>query len=285
MTISCSSSFSPSISAWTRTLVRSSVGFSRRSAISSPQRLKSSGMSRSITDSMPSGFRSGSLAPSIEFMSRAHMMSSSGGIPMKLPITRETTGWATSATRSQVSLPSSRSSTPIVISRIASSCSAIRFGVNPRWKSILRRSCFGGSMPMNIERISSTGMTGSVIVVMPPRSEEYVCQSMLTVRTSSAVVIDQKPGSPGNSLIASDRCTGHSPRIRLKSSYGGPSPQCSRSRRSISSTGVFSDVSMPPVSSLVVLKSPEELAGLERRHPVPVLAGQRLGQGERPLLV
>ena len=37
-----------------------------------------------------------------------------------------------------------------VISRISSSCSAIRFGVKPRWKSALRRSCFGGSMPMNI---------------------------------------------------------------------------------------------------------------------------------------
>jgi len=40
ITISCSSSFWPSTSAWTRTLVRSSVGFSRRSAIIAPQRLK-----------------------------------------------------------------------------------------------------------------------------------------------------------------------------------------------------------------------------------------------------
>ncbi len=49
MTISCSSSFSPSISAWTSTLVRSSVGRSRRSAISAAQRAKISGTSRSIT--------------------------------------------------------------------------------------------------------------------------------------------------------------------------------------------------------------------------------------------
>ena len=40
ITISCSSSFWPSTSAWTRTLVRSSVGFSRRSAIIAPQRAK-----------------------------------------------------------------------------------------------------------------------------------------------------------------------------------------------------------------------------------------------------
>ena len=54
---------------------------------------------------------------------------------MKLPITRETAGWATSVTRSQVSRPSSRSSTPMTISRIASSWAAIRFGVKPAWKS------------------------------------------------------------------------------------------------------------------------------------------------------
>ena len=45
ITISCSSSFSPSTSACTSTLVRSSVGFSRRSAISSRQRSKISGTS------------------------------------------------------------------------------------------------------------------------------------------------------------------------------------------------------------------------------------------------
>ena len=41
-----------------------------------------------------------------------------GGMPMKLPITRETTGWATSSTRSQVSRPASPSRTPTVIARI-----------------------------------------------------------------------------------------------------------------------------------------------------------------------
>ena len=105
ITISCSSSFSPSTSAWTSTLVRSSVGFSRRSAISLLQRSKISGTSRSMTVWTPSGLRSGSPAPSVVFISRAQISSSSGGMPMKLPITRETTGWATSLTRSQVSRP------------------------------------------------------------------------------------------------------------------------------------------------------------------------------------
>ena len=90
---------------------------------------------------------------------------------MKLPITRETAGWATSVTRSQVSRPSSRSRTSTTISRIASSWSAIRFGVKPAWKSALIRSCLGGSMPMNIARISSSGKI-AVIAVMPPSSEE-----------------------------------------------------------------------------------------------------------------
>ena len=53
----------PSTSAWTRTLVRSSVGFSRRSAISLRQRSKISGTVFSTTPSTPSGLRSGSLAP------------------------------------------------------------------------------------------------------------------------------------------------------------------------------------------------------------------------------
>ena len=171
MTISCSASRSPSISAWTSTLVRSSVGRSRRSAISRPQRSKISGTSRFITVSTPSGLRSGSPAPRVVFISRAQISSSSGGIPMKLPITRETTGCATSVTRSQVSRPSTRSRTWVVIARISSSCSAIRFGVNPRWNSAFRRSCFGGSMPMNIAWMSSSGMIASVSAVTPPADE------------------------------------------------------------------------------------------------------------------
>src|SRR4051812_43183484 len=148
MTISCSSSWCPSTSAWTSTLVRSSVGFSRRSSMSFLQRSKISGTSLAMTPSTPSGLRSGSPAPSVEFMSRAQTASSSGGMPMKLPITRATTGWATSSTRSHESRPSRRSSTVVAISRISSSWSAMRFGVKPAWKSALTRSCFGGAHPL-----------------------------------------------------------------------------------------------------------------------------------------
>ncbi len=108
----------------------------------------------------------------IAFISFAQASSSSGVVPMKLPITRVTTGWATSGTRSQVSRPSRRSSTPTVISRIWSSWSAIRFGVKPRWKSCFRRSCLGGSIPMNIAWTSSSGRTEWVSAVMPPISDE-----------------------------------------------------------------------------------------------------------------
>ncbi len=123
-------------------------------------------------------------------MRLAHAASSSLGMPMKLPITRETAGWATSATRSHVSRPSSRSSTSLTIALMASSWSAIRLGVKPAWKSAFMRSCLGGSMPMNIARVSSSGKT-SETAVMPPSSEEYVLKSRLTVWMSSAVVTDQ----------------------------------------------------------------------------------------------
>jgi hypothetical protein len=63
-------------------------------------------------------------------------------------------------------------------------------GVKPAWKSSFRRSVLGGSMPMNIARMSSIGKP-SVIAVTPPRSEENVRQSRLTAWMSSGRVIDQ----------------------------------------------------------------------------------------------
>jgi hypothetical protein len=60
-------------------------------------------------------------------------------------------------------------------------------------------------MPMNIDRMSSTGMTALVSAVIPPRSDEYVCQSWLTSRMSSAVVTDQKPSYSGYSGIRDDQ--------------------------------------------------------------------------------
>jgi hypothetical protein len=48
----------------------------------------------------------------------------------------------------------------------------MRLGVKPRWNRALRRSCLGGSMPMNIARISSSGMIEWRSSVIPPTSEE-----------------------------------------------------------------------------------------------------------------
>jgi hypothetical protein len=39
--------------------------------------------------------------------------------------------------------------------------------VKPRWNSCFSRSCFGGSMPMNIALTSSTDMTALVSAVTP----------------------------------------------------------------------------------------------------------------------
>src|SRR4051812_33322179 len=116
------------------------------------------------------------------------------------------------------------------MARISSSCSAMRLGVNPFWKSCLTRSCLGGSMPMNIARESSIGKIDSLIAVTPPSSDEYVAQSRLTVAMSSGRVTDQKPFSCGNSLISEVQCTGQLARSSLNSSCGGPSSHRSRSR-------------------------------------------------------
>ena len=91
---------------------------------------------------------------------------------MKLPMTRETTGWATSVTRSHVSRPSrrvqdagrDRADLVLVLG------DPLRG--EPRWNRDFRRSCFGGSIPMNIAEMSSSGMIASVSAVMPLGAEE-----------------------------------------------------------------------------------------------------------------
>ena len=50
---------------------------------------------------MPSGASSGSSGAIEALQIRAQIASSSGGVPMKLWMTLDTTGWATSVTRSQ----------------------------------------------------------------------------------------------------------------------------------------------------------------------------------------
>ncbi len=66
------------------------------------------------------------------FVSSMWRWSSSSGVPINEPITRVTTGPATSLTSSHSPRSATRSSTSLTISRIRSSCSPIRFGVNPR---------------------------------------------------------------------------------------------------------------------------------------------------------
>ena len=75
-------------------------------------------------------------------------------------------------------------------------------------------------MAMNCEVCSSSGKTW-VRPITPPRSEEKVCQSRLTSRTSSARVTDQNPSSSGYSWI-SLQCTGQPWRRSRKISCGGP---------------------------------------------------------------
>ena len=195
---------------------------------------------------MPSGLRSGSPAPSVEFMRFAQTSSSSGGIPMKLPITRETTGCATSVTRSQVSRPSSRSSTSTAIARISSSCAAIRLGVKPAWNSALMRSCLGGSIPMNIARVSSSGNTS-----LTRRDAAALRGVGLPVAADGVDVVGGRHRPvPGLLRVLGDlrrsSAPGTAPRSSRNSSCGGPSRHRCRSLTSTFSRSLPVDAMRPP---------------------------------------
>jgi hypothetical protein len=78
------------------------------------------------------------------FISRAQIASSSGGMPMNDPMTRETDRLGDVETEVGRSRALEPSRTRVVIARISSSCSAMRFGVNPRWKSALSGRAWAG---------------------------------------------------------------------------------------------------------------------------------------------
>ena len=230
MKISESESFSPSTSEWTRTSMRSFMpGFARRSAMYSIVSFQARVIISTTASSV--GRRSSSPNPSTMLVSSTWRSSSDSGVPMKEPITRETTGAATSLTSSTSSWPSTRSRTRLTIPRMRSSCSAIRFGVKPRWKRALIRSCRGGSIEIICCCWPSSGIPKSSRTMIPPTYEEKVSQSRLTLRRSSARVSDQKPASAGYSSSGL-QWTGASRRRREKISCGGPSVHRSRSPRS-----------------------------------------------------
>ena len=173
MTISCSSSVSPSISAWTRTLVRSSVGFSRRSSIIWRQRSKISGMS--FCEDLVEAAR-------VEVVvARDRAPSSSAGpdrvvlrrMPMKLPITRETTGWAMSVTRSQPLAARDARRAPIGdrADRVLVLGDPLRR--EPALEERLEPVVLGRVLGDEHRRVSSSGIAW-VSPMTPPRSEEKV---------------------------------------------------------------------------------------------------------------
>ena len=210
--------------------MRSSVGCARRSAISARQRSKISGTSRPITVSTPSGFSSGSAAPSVVFISRAQIASSSGGIPMNDPITRETTGCATSVTRSHVSRPARPSSTPrrdradLVL--VLGDPLRREAGLEERLEAVvLRRVHPDEHRARELERQDRVGQRGDPAELGGVR---------LPVAADGVDVVGRRDRPVAGLLRGSRRfCavqwTGHSARSRLNSSYGGPSCQCSGS--------------------------------------------------------
>src|SRR3954452_10479603 len=96
---------------------------------------------------------------------------------------------------------------------------------------------------------------------------------------SPAVGSDQKPSSAGYSVMRSDQCTGHSERMRLKSSCGGPSAQRSRSpTRTSSSFSRFPsmDASSLPAGTTVANPRGQErdasAAALPQNDETPAIA-------------
>ena len=167
MKISASESFSPSTSECTRTSIRSSIpGLSRRSAISSMVSFQALVITSTTASSV--GRRSSSPKPRTMLVSSRCRWSSSSGVPMNEPITRETTGPATSLTSSHSPRAATRSRTPLTIARIRSSCSPIRFGVKPRWNSALIRSWRGGSIEIICCCWASSGIPKSSRTMIPP---------------------------------------------------------------------------------------------------------------------
>ena len=153
-------------------------GFSRRSAIisivSSQARVIISTTASSV------GRRSSSPNPSTRFVSSMWRWSSSSGVPMNEPITRETTGPATSLTRSTSPRSSTRSSTRLTIPRIRSSCSAIRFGREAALEQrldpvVARRVHRDHLLLLALERDPEVVEDHD-----PADVEENVCQSRLT---------------------------------------------------------------------------------------------------------
>ena len=112
--------------------------------------------------------------------------------------------------------------------RIASSCSAIRFGVKPRWNSAFRRSCFGGSMPMNIACSSSSGRIAFV-----ERRDAAELRGVGLPVAADLVDVVGRGDRPEAFLVRDTRSirrvqwTGHRARISLNSSCGGPSAKFS----------------------------------------------------------
>src|SRR3954452_12181258 len=96
---------------------------------------------------------------------------------------------------------------------------------------------------------------------------------------SPAVVSDQKPSSSGYSVMRSDQCTGHSERMRLKKSCGGPSAPRSRSPPSApSSSSPFPsmDASSLPAGTTVAKPRGQErdasAAALPQNDETPAIA-------------
>ena len=161
------------------------------------------------------------------------------GCPMKDPITRDTTGCATSETRSHSSRPSSRSSTPqgdlpdlvLVLGDPPRREPALEQRLEP---VVLGRVVGDEHALLELERHDGVRQRGDAAEL--GRVGLPVAADLVHARPPSSPT--SSPPRSGHSCSAPEKCTGHSPRRRLNSSCGGPSAHAAREMTSSSSTGV-----------------------------------------------
>src|SRR6478672_10125653 len=201
--IEWSSSRSPSTSACTRMLMRSSRGHPRRSSIT-----------RAVYSLYPANAsivlfnRSRSSVPSPRRRSsdhRSRSSRSSGSTPSASPIMMSGTQAAMSQMKSHSPRSHTSSTSAWTIRWIPGSCSRTRFGVKPLATSLRRLRCSGSSMSIIIG-------IGPVSGRMPPAFENVVGSDSISLMWSYRAIPQTPPSS--------SQCTGSCSRIQRSSPCG-----------------------------------------------------------------
>ena len=119
---------------------------------------------------------------------------SSRGMPINSAMRPEGSRPAISLTKSHEPLANADSTISRANSSMRGRSSGAFFGVNPRLTSNLKRSCWGGSIDSIISRCAINPISSGSGSITPFSNELKVLGVRLIVRTSSCLVMAQKPG-------------------------------------------------------------------------------------------